>query len=1471
MAGRGVSDWKTVGLGAMSVADFHPVVERWLEQTFDSPTPCQTQAWRSIRAGQHTLVAAPTGSGKTLAAFLSAIDDLVRQSIAGTLDDTTTVVYVSPLKALSNDIERNLNIPLQNIHASLEAAGTDHTQIRTAVRTGDTPQIARAAMRRRPPHILVTTPESLYILLTSESGRTMLSTVRTVIVDEIHALAGNKRGAHLSLSLERLTALNAEPPVRIGLSATQKPIKAIARFLIGMNNLDSNGDPICAIIDEGHVRDRDLAIELPSAPLEAVISGDAAAENYDRIAELIRQHKTTLVFVNTRRLAERVARALSERIGEEHVTSHHGSMAKERRHDAEQRLKSGNLKALVATASLELGIDIGDVDLVCQLGSTRSLSMFLQRVGRSGHSIGAIAKGRLFPQTRDQLIECAALLDMTRRGELDKIEIRQAPLDVLAQQIVAEVASREWSVDELYELCVKAYGFRALSRAKFDQVIQMLAEGYSFARGRRGAYLHWDAINGVVRGRRGARLTAVTCGGAIPDNADYDVIVEPSGQFVGTVNEDFAIESLPGNVFQLGNTSWRVLKVDPAALRVADAAGEPPNMPFWLGEAPARSAELSYAVSRLRETFRDFADASDGDARESIIPWLSGDVGVGENAANQLYDYLMGGFRVLGVMPTQDVLVMERFFDESGGMQLVIHSPFGSAVNRAWGLALRKRFCHTFNFELQAAAVEDAIVLSLGTVHSFPLEEVWRYLHPDSVRDVLTQAVLDVPMFNIRWRWVAGCALALPRFRSGKKVPPRLQRMNSEDLAALLFPDQLACAENLHGQREIPDHPLVEQTLSDCLTEAMDVDRLERLLVEIVDGKKQLVQRDLTEPSPFAHEILNANPYAFLDDAPLEERRTQAVQSRRWLDPDTATDLGSLDAAAIERVCNEVWPSAANADELHEALMLMGAVSIKEAAHVGANTWLAWFSELQREGRAVLVEREQGLTSLLVASERYAELGALWPDATVDPVADGTVTRLFSAAAAAADEAMVILIRARLDCSGPQTAKSLAAILGFVPGAVNVALQSLENRGVVFRGRYTPGSDMEEWCDRRILARIHRYTMRRLRAEIEAVPASVYLRFLFEWQFLDSTVKMEGPQATAAVIEQLAGFEAAAGAWESDILPSRIRDYRPEHLDNLHTSGHTVWLRLNAKRSSSSSTNGPFKTTPISLVPRADLKNWLAMVEIDPVREDVSLGGVAQMILQVLEQRGAAFFDDIVDRCGVLKSQCEQGLGELAAAGLITADSFAGLRVLLIPASRRRPLNGSRRRGVTTAALDTTGRWDLIPRNSVNAAASLDSDSEEMDAIVHALLNRYGIVFKRALERETALPPWRYLLWALRRMEASGEIRGGRFVAGFSGEQFALPEAVAALRKIKKNPPGDALITVGAADPLNLVGIVIPGLRIPSGVSNRITYFQGEPIAVRLGDEVRMLKECSSDLECRARTSLIRQRSNKSRRRYARR
>src|SRR6204780_4364883 len=854
----------------MSVLDsFHPAVAAWFARTFDAPTPAQARAWPAIQAGQHVLIAAPTGSGKTFAAFLAAVDQLVKEGLNGALPDETRVLYVSPLKALSNDIQRNLEAPLKGIRDELAALNLPDVAIRAMVRTGDTTQSERAGMRRRAPHIVVTTPESLYILLGSQSGRDMLATCRTVIVDEIHAIAGNKGGAHLALSLERLQALTSGALTRVGLSATQKPIEEVARFLTGAHAMR------CTIVDSGHVRRRDLALEVPPAPLEAVMSGEVWSQVYDRLAELTREHRTTLVFVNTRRLAERVARHLSERIGEENVAAHHGSLARDRRLGSEQRLKRGELKALVATASLELGIDIGDVDLVCQIGSTRSINAFLQRVGRAGHSVGGVSKGRLFPSSRAELVECAALIDAVRRGELDRLEVPAGPLDVLTQQITAEVSAQEWQEDALYDLVRRAYCYRELARAEFDECLAMLAEGFSTRRGRQGALIHRDAVHKMLRARRGGHLTAITSGGAIPDNADYRVMLEPEAQLVGTVNEDFAVESLQGDVFQLGNTSYRILRVERGTVRVEDAHGQPPSIPFWLGEAPGRSMELSAAVSDLRKEI----ERRLGEEPPTALAWLQETVGLDEASAFQIVQYLSAGKAALGTLPTLDTVVFERFFDESGGMQLIIHSPFGSRVNRAWGLSLRKRFCRTFNFELQAAATEDHIVLSLTHAHSFELAEAARYLNSNSVRQVLIQALCAAPMFEVRWRWDAGIALALPRFRGGKKIPPQIARMNAEDLLASVFPDQVACAENLPGEIEVPDHPLVRQTIRDCLEDAMDIDEFEALLRRLESGGIRVVAKDLTEPSPLALEALTARPYAYLDDAPLEERRTQAVMS----------------------------------------------------------------------------------------------------------------------------------------------------------------------------------------------------------------------------------------------------------------------------------------------------------------------------------------------------------------------------------------------------------------------------------------------------------------------------------------------------------------------------------------------------------------------------------------------------------------
>ena len=1437
---------------------FHPAVARWFERTFAAATDPQVQAWPQIKQQRHTLIAAPTGSGKTLAAFLSAIDDLVRLGVEGKLDDTTHVIYVSPLKALSNDVQRNLQTPLEGIQQELQAMGLPEVNIRTLVRTGDTPASERTAMTKRPPHIVVTTPESLYILLTSEGGRRMLETARTLIVDEIHAVVSDKRGSHLALSIERLEQLTANKLVRIGLSATQRPIEEVARFLIGTANSD------CAIVDTGHARKLDVGIELTDSPLQAVMSGEVWEEVYDRLAQLIRQHNTTLVFVNTRRLAERVSRHLGERLGDENIAAHHGSLAREQRLSAEQRLKAGELSALVATASLELGIDIGDVNLVCQLGSTRSIASFLQRVGRSNHTVAGFPKGRIFPLSRDELVECAAIVDSIRRGELDRLEIPERPLDILAQQIVAAVAAEEWTEDDLFAMIRRSYPYRNLEREQFDSIVRMLAEGFSTKRGRRSTYLHHDAVNQRLRGRRGARLAAITSGGAIPDTADYAVVLEPSGLVIGSVNEDFAIESLQGDIFQLGNASWRVLRVEQGKVRVEDAHGQPPSIPFWLGEAPARSHELSVSVSRLREEIGNREP-------QSAIEWLTNEVGISQSGAEQIVEYLAVSKIVLGVMPSQDNLVLERFFDDSGSMQLVLHSPFGSRLNRAWGLALRKRFCRQFNFELQAAATEDAIVLSLGPTHSFPLEDVFHYLNSKTVRQLLCQALLDAPMWNIRWRWNVTRSLAVLRRRGGKKIPAQLQRMDAEDLLTAIFPDQVACAENLTGgEREIPTHPLVDQTVKDCLEEAMDIDGLERLLASIERNEKNLFARDVIEASPLSQEILNARPYAYLDDAPLEERRTRAVFQRRWLDPETASDLGKLDQAAIDRVREEVWPDPRNADELHDALVELGFVEANAE-------WQEFFEELKADRRAsVLNDR------LWIAAERLPQIQAIFPNRTLEPPI--TAPESVSRVTWTAEDALVEVLRGRLEGVGPVTVETLMASSGLSKLEIETGLLRLEGEGFVIRGRFTPGTTETEWCARRLLARIHSYTLNRLRQEIEPVAGTDFIRFLLAWQRVAPDHQMEGPESVRAIIEQLEGFEAPAAAWEGELLPARLVEYDPAWLDALCLSGEVVWARLTSPappvRSAEGDRtrgSGPVRNTPIALLRRKNFALWNAVFpQSSQSNASSEFSTTTQLVYDYLSNRGASFFTDIVENTELLRSQVEEALAELVAAGVVVSDSFTGLRALLTPGSRKTQAASRRKHRQPVYDMATAGRWSILQRTAAaavapNGSTQQKSDLELAEEVARVLLRRYGVVFKRLLEREGMTIPWRVLLRVYHRLEARGEIRGGRFVAGISGEQFALPEAVGMLRSIRREGAQESMISVSAADPLNLAGIITPGNRITAHTGNRILYHDGAPIAALESGDTRFLVELSRATEWQAKAALVRKATRPELRSYLRR
>ena len=1399
--------------------DFHPVVQSWWNSHFGElpPTPAQLDGWRAIRAGEHALIAAPTGSGKTLAAFLTALDQLFREGAErGQLPDEVRVIYVSPLKALSADIHKNLGEPRREMKRIAEALGYPTVRISAAVRSGDTPPSERAAMLRTPPHILVTTPESLYLLLTAERSREMLKTAQVVIVDEIHAVVESRRGAHLALSLERLDHVCGRKLQRIGLSATQKPIELVGEFLVG-------DQPPPTIVDHTQKREFDLAVEVPRSPLEAVMASEVWVEVHDRLIELITEHKTTIVFVNTRRMAERLAYALSQRIGIDVVGTHHGSLSKEARLDAEEKLRTGRLKVLVATASLELGIDIGHVDLVCQISSPHRIAAFLQRVGRSGHQVGGTPKGRIFPLTRDELVECTAMLEATRRGELDRVLIPEEPLDVLAQQVAAEAAGEEWEACQLFALMRRAYPYRNLARVRFDEIVDMLAQGYTTRRGRRAALLYHDVVNQKIRARKSTRHIAIMSGGAIPEVYDYRVLVEPDDVFIGTVNEDFAIDSHAGSIFQLGNNSWRVIKVQQGILRVADAQGQPPSMPFWVGEAPSRSEEMCVAVSELRTRVAALLPGPDEPRREdeydAAIALLIEQYQVSRSVAEQIARYIGEGKRALGVVPTVDTLVLERFFDESGGMQLILHAPLGGRVNRAWGLALRKKFCQNFNFELQAAATEEGIILSLGPSHSFPLLDVFRYLNPATVRETLVQAVLDSPIFETRWRWTTTLSLAVPRNRNGRRVPAQVQRMYAEDLLVAVFPDAAACFENIEGEREVPEHPLVDQSVRDCLEDAMDLPRLQQYLQRIHAGEIQMAGRDTPEPSVFSHEIVNSPKYSFLDDAGLEERRTHAVHTRRATEPRSADDLGALDESAIQRVRDEAWPTAGNEDELHDALLLAGFIADYE---VRDPVWFALFDSLVLAGRAR--RYELGGRSIFVAAERVCELAAIIGGSPPHDLPAQLVREWVP------EDAAREMVRGRMEVLGPVTVAHLARGFGLKDEAlIEGAVLALETEGRILRGRFTknssllaPGASLE-WCDRRLLARIHRYTLNRLRAEIEPVAAVDYMRFLLHWQHVIKDEQKQGVEGLAAIVEQLDGFELPAAAWESEVLPARVRHYTPDQLDALCLSGRVAWGRLGPM---SGATRAPLRSSPIALMLRQHTHLWRVQHE-DSLAE---LSEAARAVFDVLRAHGASFFHELMSASGLTRLDAELALAELVGAGLITADSFTGLRALL--AARR--ANAGRR--ASKYAVDAAGRWAPL----VNGAIAED---QRIELIARTLLKRYGIVFRALLARESRLPPWRELVQVYRRMEARGEIRGGRFISTFGGEQFALADAVTRLRAVRRLPRAGELITLSGADPLNLVGIVTPDARVPATARNRVLLRDGLAIAALERGELRRLAD----------------------------
>jgi len=1395
---------------------FHPAVAAWFERRFPAgPTPPQVEAWPLIAAGRHTLVAAPTGSGKTLAGFLMAINRLYLAHARGLDVSGTRVVYVSPLKALAVDIAENLERPLAEIAETAAALGLSAPALTVAVRTGDTPSTERQAMVRKPRTFLITTPESLYLLVTAARSREVLRGVETVIVDEIHAVARDKRGSHLALTLERLAHAARRPPARIGLSATQRPISTVARLLVGTRT-DAHGGIDCAIVDAGHQRHLDLAIELPDSELEAVASATQMAQVLDRIAELVADHRTTLVFVNTRSLAERLAHELGERLGDDVVAAHHGSLSRERRHRVERRLRAGELRALVATASLELGIDVGPVELVCQIGSPRSIATFLQRVGRSNHTRAGTPRGRLYPLTRDELVECTALVWAVREGQLDVLQPPVAPLDILAQQVVAETGAEPWTADGLYELVTRAAPYAGLSRADFDAVVTLVSEGIMTGRGRRAAWVHHDGVNGELRGRRGARHVAITSGGAIPEIYDMRVVAEPDETFIGTVTEDWALESAAGDIFLLGTHSWRIRQVTGGVVRVTDAAGAPPTVPFWTGEAPARTAELSAQVSALRARVDGYLKAGDP---AGATTWLQTATGVEGHAAALIVTYLAAGVAVLGAMPTAQHLVMERFFDDADGMQLVIHSPLGGRINRAMGYALRKRFCVGFNFELQAAASDDAVVISLGPHHSFPLTDVRHFLRPDTIRPTLTQAVLDQPAFQSRWRWNLNRALVVLRMRNGRRNPPPIQRMESDDLLAAVFPDAAACQENVTGPRTIPDHPLIRQTIHDTLTEGMDVDGLIELWRALEAGTVTMSCVDTTEPSALSHEILTARPYAFLDDGEAADRRTRAVPLRRTL-PLDPSNLGALDPAAVAEVRAELSPSPRTGDELHDLLRDL----VLLAAH---EPWRPLFDELAARGRAAAIRWAGAERWHPVEAARAVEVLTGEPSAAASPGGREAEAELFP------EQVAATVVRGHLELHSPVTEAELGGLTGLPATLLQVALATLETEGSAIQGRFTSRSEVE-WCSRRLLARMHGRSRGARRRAVEPVTPEQLVRFLTRWQHAAPGTRLASADGLARLVEQLQGWEAAVAAWEPDLLAGRLDRYDTRWIDQLCHAGELQWLRLSPRAVPADPDRrggGPSKATPITILHRHDLP-WLLAAgrgEAEPARP--TAGAVAE-VAEALGRHGPRFLTELSADTGRLAADVEAALWDGVARGLFTADGFEAVRSLTTGGPSRREerqaraLSRLRRQGVRAA--HGAGRWALVPSaNGADAGVAGSAPAADRhdlaEALADQLLARWGVLFYDLYAHENLAVPWRELQWALRRLEDRGLVRGGRFVKGFSGEQFALPEAVEALNLVRRHEPDGRTVTVCGCDPLNLTGVILPGPRVPARRTERVT------------------------------------------------
>jgi ATP-dependent helicase Lhr and Lhr-like helicase len=1346
---------------------FLPFVHRWFGDTFSEATRPQREGWEAIASGRDTLIVAPTGSGKTLAAFLWALDHLHRLGLEGRLEDRVYVVYVSPLRALNNDIEKNLREPLAGIRAAAAAQGLALPEVRVAVRTGDTLAAARQAMTRRPPHVLITTPESLYILLTSQGFRPALARARFVIVDEVHALMANKRGAHLALSLERLQALVQDGagarPQRIGLSATVRPVEDALAFLTGA----TARDPV--LIDAGFSRDLDVQVVSPVDDFLTATSDTVWDAALQQIAELVQAHRTTLVFAQSRRAAERLARDLNDRIPDDpvapfgpgeseggvapfgkKVAAHHGSLSRRARLEAESRLKAGELRALVATSSLELGIDVGAIDLVVQVQSPRNVAAALQRVGRAGHLLSRTSKGRIVVTKGEELMEAAAVVRTIREGQLDRIAMPEAPLDVLAQQIVAAVAAESLPVDTLHARFVNAAPYRSLSRETFVEVVRAVAEPLPLEVKGVAPRILWDRVNDRLHARRGSRFLALTAGGTIPDAGLLDVYVAETDLKVGTLDEEFVTESLPGDVFLLGSHAWRIAKVRADRVLVEDAQGMSPTIPFWKGEHPSRSWDLGLAVGRLRRDAADRLDAPDFEA------WAARETGLDPRAARAMHAWLVKAGEVLQGVADDQGIVVESFSDEMGGRHAMIHSVFGMRINGAWGMALREQVRRRFGLLVEASHVDDGILLSFapGQVPPAP-ERLVTLVTPEDLDPLLGEALIGSPMFATRFRHAAVRALFIPRMTRGQRTPAYLQRLKAD-----------ALLESVRGQ---PDFPVVAETLRECFHDAYDVPRLKRLLERLHDGELWTRHVDTPLPSPFVYPLLLAWDWAYLGAGHAEERRSDTIQMRKaW-----SVAPGPLRAdivAAVEAELQKTTPDRRARD---------------------ANELAAVLDDLGDLTRAEIADRVLGdadaLIAALVAERRIAEV-EFGDRRTWIPATDATLY-----AGLATEAGLERLALRVLRTRGPMTADALAARYGLAGAEVMPALERLVLRGVVRRGTFVAEAEGPQYVHVAVLDEIQRRQVHARRLPRPVVTAEQFSAFLLRRHHLHPEHRLVGPPGVLAALELLQGEDFPARVWEQDLLPARVEDYQREWLDRLGLSGEIVWTVFEP----GGGDRGRAGRIGVALRENA---GWLREAgerpELDPSVKNVLLH---------LQLRGASFARDLARATGLDPARALAALWELFRAGLATPDTFSAIVAAAAlpragqargPARRRRPRRGQARGPLVH--LPPVGRWSALAEDEPL------SPEERDEARAHLLLARHGVV-----ARELARGDWATLRHVLLRMEYGGEVVRGYFVEGLSGEQYALQDALAELTALPARR-AEPHVLVNLVDPANLWGRVWP-------------------------------------------------------------